>query len=189
MWLFAMAPLLGIAIFYYFVPQSVVQRGAPRLHSGTQEGSGMPLRPDFPDSNLLRHRNEVEAKINESMARMAKTMTPKRQSQLIDRLMLDREPRYRALFESWHLDSTTADEALTIVREGEALKFNALQELNQQGTSGRQAFGETLTVGREFVDIQLGLLLGEERFQEFSRLEAEMERDMHERARKAIIPD
>ena len=123
------------------------------------------------------------------MARMAKTMTPKRQRQLIDRLMLDRESSYRSLFESWHLDATKADEVLSIVRERETLKFGALQELNQQGTSGRRAFGETLSFGMEFSDIQLSLLLGEQRFQEFSRLEARLESGMHTQARKAIVPD
>ncbi len=183
--LFTLAPLLGIAVFYFSTPPTS-PTAAPKINPGIPKKPAAAVQTKDQEAEMLRRLEERNQKLEESMARMAKRMTPERQGQLIDQLMKDRAPRYGALFESWNLESSRADETLKIVREREAQKYEALRMLNETGYAGGAAFNESLDFEKEFSSAQLSLLLGEERSKEFARLESQMEREMQATAMKAV---
>ena len=113
-------------------------------------------------------------------------MTPERQKQLLDSFMADREPKYRALFDSWQLDSTSASLALMIIRDRETQVREALHEINLTGMSGLKAFGEASRTAEEYAKIQLNALLGEEHFGELSKKDAQMNAELGVIAQKYI---
>lgn len=183
-----MAPLLGSALLYFFGshgPHDV----APIKEIGLQKNPAISLQRDSQEDEILRRRKELENRVKESMARTAKLMTSERIRRWTDTLIKTREARYHALFESWQLESAKPEEVLKIVRERETLKYEALQVLNENGADGRRLFGETLSLGKELADVQLSLLLGEARFQEFSRLEVQMESEMQTEGMKQLRND
>jgi hypothetical protein len=190
LWIFTLAPLLGIAIFY-FIPPTTKHKPALKIHSGIQKKPAVLSQRNSQDAEELRYRKRREEMLKESMSRMSKLsiMTPRVQRLLIDKLIQDRKARYQALFESWNLEAAKADEVLTVVRERETLKYEALRLLYEDGVDGQRSFGETLSFGKESSDIQLSLLLGEARFQEFSHLEARMENEMQAEVKKLLLPD
>lgn len=183
----ALVPLLGAALFYAFTPDNVPD--VLKRQPDHQNKTVIQTQPDFEQRLRLKAQKELKTRVNDSMAKVAKIMTPERIKLWLDISMKIREPRYSALFESWQLGSKEGNEVMEIVREREKLKLEALKSLNQDGAAGRAVFGETLSLGNESASYQLNLILGERRFREFSSLEARIEEELKAQAYKQVSPD
>lgn len=187
-WIFALLPLLGIMSFYFFTspPSPSV---ASSVQSRVPKKTVSALTHDTKKTDEHRRSQEIEARLNASMARNAKSLTPERIRLIVDAVMQSRGPRYHALFESWHLDPSTTDNVLKVIRERET-RVNELQRtLRQTGVSGRRDFLENHNIERELANIQLNILLGENRFKELALAESEMEAAMRAEAQKLLTTD
>ena len=188
-WIFTLLPLAAIALYYLFVPRAEEQvttdmhLGAPKNQLGAsakhkaEQLSDTRKRTDDQDDER-RHLREKQllAKLKENdekLARIGERFTPDQQKKMLDITMRSREQSYRALFESWALDSVKIEQALKLVREREgertALRVKFLK------TGGANEFQKGRVITDVAAEVQLIDLLGQDRFDEFSRLESQMQ--------------
>ena len=126
-------------------------------------------RSDEAQLNLEEKRKTLQA----AMAKFSEKITPEMQRQGTDIVISAREPRYRALFESWNLDPATSDQALAILREREVqLTEQRIQFF--KGTVDLTEISKGLKSESLAADRQLADLLGPDHFAEFSHEDAKM---------------
>jgi hypothetical protein len=183
----ALVPLLGVVLFYALTPREKQDISKPRPANNGK--AVVQTRPNFNRRSRVQPDKELKARVSDSMAKVARIMTPERINLWLDTSMKVREAYYSGMFESWQLEPKKVDEVLEIVREREKLKLEALKSLNQDGAEGRPVFGETLSFGTESASYRLNLILGESRFREFSSLESRLEADLKAQAFKQVSPD
>lgn len=177
-------PLIGIALFYCFARPPEVKQPANLQPAIKKESPAASKTDKWVEAEL--RRKQLEDKINEGMAKIAKHKTPELQREILETKMRTLEPQYRKLFESWGLDSGNFDKTMAIIRERESRLQEALRKHDEQGLAGGREFVVTTTTETALAETQLIDLLGASRFKELSRLESEIKATDIARAKKAI---
>jgi hypothetical protein len=86
------------------------------------------------------------------------------------------------LFSKWDLDPATAAQVISVVRERESRVKDAMHKLHEEGLQRVQEFSSARRSEFEWAEIKLLPILGVPHFEEFSRLESEMESEMFAKA-------
>jgi predicted transcriptional regulator len=182
-WIFAVIPLAVVAVVYFTaspsepdLPKGIASVGKPdqTRDGGFRNASAKPVAPTN-STPQAKTREEVQREIKALQAELAIIFTPLKQKELVDSIMKDREPKIRALFDSWDLDTATGEKVLQAIRQREELhvaaQFTPSDEYEAtQGTTQAQFFKHN----KQWTEVELGVLLGEERVEQLARLEAQL---------------
>ncbi|WP_147263764.1 hypothetical protein [Roseimicrobium gellanilyticum] len=153
------------------------------LHTSAGVSSDAPA-VDRPQSR--EQSDELLRKARAGMAEVASRMTRERQVQLMDSHMQMRDAGYRQLFSSWNLDETTVTKTLTIIRDREARLLEKKLHHMKEGPSYTSTFLKEQKLERELAEMELVILLGQERFNELTSREAEMDAEVQAQAREIM---
>lgn len=116
---------------------------------------------------------ESHKRTEASLARLAKATTPEIRKQLVDARMRRFAKSHADLFESWNLEAETTEEMLRIVREREERLGNIQQKRNESGSINAKEYLQNREIEYKMAEIQLANLLGEDRYRQLSKAEAE----------------
>jgi hypothetical protein len=192
----AVALILGLflviaaGIFYLVKPDSgkppaaaasttaapLKEESRPPLRTGEAGQSKAPRGPS---------RDRPKPETDRSLANVSDLLTPI-QAELVDAKMRSWEPRFRALFDTWGLDSKSADRVLEIIRERET-KCTALNLSSYK--KGVMAMRETVkkkALEREAAELMIVPIVGADRYDEMVRLEKQLNDERRERANAMI---
>ncbi|MEZ0274806.1 MAG: hypothetical protein ACAH88_07860 [Roseimicrobium sp.] len=182
-WIFALAPLAVVAVVYFKASPSEPDssKGTASAAKPTQTkdaGFGNTVAKSVAPMNIqpeAKTSEELEKEIKELQAELAVTFTPSKQEELVDSVMKEREPKMRALFDSWDLDKATGEKVLQAIRQREArhaaAQFTVSDEYTAtHGTTQDQFFNRN----KQWADVELTTLLGVGRAEQLARLEAQI---------------
>jgi len=108
--------------------------------------------------------------------------TPEMDRRTIERVNQAREPEYRALFESWDLDESTANSALEIIHDREFKMMENSSAFFRLGRSYMPEYKAREMADEAVAESLLTSLLGSERFEELSQ----MEQDRMSKVKKSL---
>lgn len=176
--------LVGVAIFVGWrylakdAEPSVQRSGAVAAQPSTPN-----LAPKNPSSRekLIEHVRAINEARDQRTAEIAKLETPDIRQRIVAARLRKWEPDYRALFEKWKVDASTADEVLDIVgkREMEIMELQHTQL--EGGSSAYRQFVEDRARALLKARSQIEPVLGSERTTELVQME--VNRSLDERAK------
>lgn len=168
--------LPAVAVFYLTTSESNgnLAAQAPPAISKPAKASTHPLgRTDEarkPNASKVPTGIQARSDTDRSLANVSALLAPI-QSELVDSRMRTREPRYRALFDSWGLDPESADTVLGIIRDREAKCMQLNLRSFEKGALAMVETKKKKEAEREVAERMLTPLLGPDRYEELARLE------------------
>lgn len=185
-WILGWFPLLALAIYYQCSslvtssPVIVTDAPAPTPAVKSVGQSFQEKRAEYRKAQDQETKDKIAQidlrfeKLKQETAELAKTLTPSRQSYLVDATLKVREPRYRSLLDPWHLDPSTTTQVFQVIRE----RDTELQALRAKFLSNAlpdvYAYQAQLKAASDQAKQTLTALLGKNRTVALSKLETEM---------------
>ena len=191
-WIFALLPLVGVALFYLQSP--------PAAHNVASDGpSGAPKsQPQRPpllrtkpklakSAELMRLEESIEQttkEVKEAGAKIAEKITPELQQVMVDGDWRQREPHYLGLFASWDTDSATIEDTVRIIRDRDSKIMQLRTQFTGEGLSFYSDFKKKSEIVAKSAEKQLSERLGRKRFDELSQMESQLQAEAISRAKR-----
>ena len=173
-WYAATATSAGHAVALGKSPGAVPHVCGPQCQAHPK--SALPPRP-------LSKRKELEARIEARLAQAVATRSLQKELLLAESWIRSREASYRRLFDKWGLESSRVDEIFQFLKDRRLLLDDARHRRNLAGIDG---FKQPLQKN-ELVEIELEVMLGQERYYEFVALETDLDKSSLQEAAQ-IVP-